>query len=674
MRPKDSSGFTFRALISVRPSLAVFAYQSALPPAEAKHCHFSSPAIRRKEKDKSMITRISSFIHRSHVGCKQTLAIALCTLAFTTLASGQSWTALNNQPTFYAGTALLLTDGTVMVQQMTNTGFGTGGWWRLTPDGFGSYVNGTWSPLAAMPAGYGPLFYGSAVLPDGRVVVVGGEHNLNQNGAETNMGAIYNPATNSWTSIAPPSGVSLIGDAASVVLPNGTFMLSDCCSSNQYLLNAFSLTWTFTGSGKADRNSEEGWALLPNSKVLTVDASNSTNSELYNPATGTWSTAGSTIVPLSDGSPNFEVGPSVLRPDGTVFATGGTSNTAIYNTVTGAWSVGPTFSSGLDVADGPAALLPSGNVLVMASPGVFNPPSQFFEFNGTNLLSVPAAAGSSGITSFQGRMLVLPTGQIFFTDQTPFVQVYTASGTFQNSWRPTIASVASSLTAGTTNNAISGTQFNGLSQGGMYGDDAQMATNYPLVRITNNATAHVVYAKTHSHSTMAVATGSATVSTQFDIPATIDTGASTLQVVANGIPSAAVAVTINPPPAQARGTIVVGGAVTCFDGGGCDSGTATITMNGRPETIVYDGTGVNGPGTLQGIAVAFANAFNGDSGSFVTAAAVQDANPPYNWDINFVTKATGNVNYVFSTAINSFGGNDPGFSLTPTLGQLTGGH
>ncbi len=611
--------------------------------------------------------RISSFINwRGHLRCKQILAIALCMLAFTSLASAQGWTALNHQPTFYAGTALLLTDGTVMVQQMTNTGFGTGGWWRLTPDGFGSYVNGTWSPLAGMPAGYGPLFYGSAVLPDGRLVVVGGEHNLNQNGVETNKGAIYDPATNSWTSIAPPSGVTLIGDASSVVLANGTFMLSDCCSSSQYLLNASNLTWTFTGSGKADRNSEEGWTLIPNGNVLTVDASNSTNSELYNPATGTWSTAGSTIVPLSDGSPNFEVGAAVLRPDGTVFATGGTSNTAIYNTATGGWSVGPTFSSGLDVADGPAALLPSGNVLVMASPGVFNPPSQFFEFNGTNLLSVPAAAGSSGITSFQGRMLVLPTGQIFFTDQSSFVQIYTASGTFQNAWRPTITSVASSLTAGTTNNAISGTQFNGLSQGAMYGDDAQMATNYPLVQITNNATAHVVYAKTHNHSTMAVATGSTIVSTQFDIPLTIDAGASTLQVVANGIPSAAVAVTINPPPAHAHGTIVVSGTPS-------DSGTADITMNGQTETIVYDSTGVNGPGTTQDIAVAFASAFNNDPGSFVTATAVQDANPPYNWDINFITKTTGNVNYVFSTAINSFGGNDPGFSLTPTLGQLTGG-
>jgi hypothetical protein len=142
-------------------------------------------------------------------------------------------------------------------------------------------------------------------------------------------------------------------------------------------------------------------------------------------------------------------------------------------------------------------------------------------------------------------MLVLPTGQVLFTDGTKTVQIYTASGTYESAWQPKILKVESTLTHGTKNNKIQGRQFNGLSQGAMYGDDAQMATNYPLVRITNTATGNVVYCKTHNHSTMAVATGAENVSTYFDIPATIGTGASTLEVVANGIPSVAVAVTID---------------------------------------------------------------------------------------------------------------------------------
>src|SRR6478736_9254220 len=100
-------------------------------------------------------------------------------LAFVLPMSGQTWTALTNQPGVPVGTPLLLTDGTVMVQQMNPNGFATGQWWRLTPDNTGSYLNGTWTHLASMPTGYAPLFYASAVLPDGRVVVEGGEHNGN---------------------------------------------------------------------------------------------------------------------------------------------------------------------------------------------------------------------------------------------------------------------------------------------------------------------------------------------------------------------------------------------------------------------------------------------------------------------------------------------------------------
>ena len=65
------------------------------------------------------------------------------------------------------------------------------------------------------------------------------------------------------------------------------------------------------------------------------------------------------------------------------------------------------------------------------------------------------------------------------------------------------------------------------------------------MRITNNSTHHVFYARTHNHSSMGVATGTAIVSTNFDVPAGAETGLSTLEVVANGIPSAAVTVTVN---------------------------------------------------------------------------------------------------------------------------------
>jgi hypothetical protein len=83
---------------------------------------------------------------------------------------------------------------------------------------------------------------------------------------------------------------------------------------------------------------------------------------------------------------------------------------------------------------------------------------------------------------------------------------------------------------------ISGKGFNGVTQGAAYGDDVQAATNFPLVRIKNLLTSHVVYSRTHDHSSMAVASDEE-VSTHFDVPAAQEPGLSLLEVVANGVAS-----------------------------------------------------------------------------------------------------------------------------------------
>jgi hypothetical protein len=337
-----------------------------------------------------------------------------------------------------------------------------------------------------------------------------------------------------------------------VILPNGTLMQANCCTKEQALFNASKLTWSATGAGKFDVNDEEGWELLPNGKVLTTDAyvfqydASGTNSELYNPATGSWSSAGSTVVQLWDScggadAASFEVGPAVLRPDGTVFATGantcGAGHTAIYNSHTGTWAAGPDFPGVLGDADGPAALETNGNVLIFTSASRFYPPAgQFLEWNGSNFTLVTPPASAAQDASYVGHFLLLPTGQIMFTDFSNDIEIFTPAGTYDPSWAPAISSAPTTVQRGKSY-SISGTQFNGLSQGAAYGDDFQDATNYPLVRIVNQATGHIAYCRTHGHSTMAVATGSKTVSTHFDVPANAETGVSQLFVVANGIPS-----------------------------------------------------------------------------------------------------------------------------------------
>jgi len=448
----------------------------------------------------------------------------------------------------------LLTDGRVLVHDERGDNGTWGNWWTLTPDLYGNYANGTWTQVATMPPLYGPNSFGSAVLPDGRFIVEGGEQNFGRE-AETTLGAIYDPVANTWTMVNPPSGWRTIGDGISVVLSNGTYMQASCCDNPPHaaLLDPVSLTWSATGTGKFDPYAEEGMTLLPGGKVLDVDTyylhydPNGKNYELYDPGSGAWSVAGSTPVQLWDSAANcggqgkatYELGPAILRPDGTVFATGANScaagHTAIYSVSSGTWTAGPDFPNGLDIADGPAALLPDGNVLMMTSPGVFNYGSVFFEWDGTKLNQVPGPPRGPSDSSFFGHMLVLPTGQILFTDFSSDVEIYTSPGSPYPGIAPSALLLSAVLSRGSSI-LLYGYHFNGASQACAYGDDFQCASNYPLVRITNKSTGHVFYCRTHGHNTMAVGYPGPTY-THVDIPANMETGASHLEVVVNGIAS-----------------------------------------------------------------------------------------------------------------------------------------
>jgi hypothetical protein len=81
-----------------------------------------------------------------------------------------TWTPLAHNAPSSVDLMLLLSDGTVMVQQSGTSR----GWYRLTPDIHGSYVNGIWSILPSMHDTR--LYFSSQVLKDGRAFVAGGEY------------------------------------------------------------------------------------------------------------------------------------------------------------------------------------------------------------------------------------------------------------------------------------------------------------------------------------------------------------------------------------------------------------------------------------------------------------------------------------------------------------------
>jgi len=95
----------------------------------------------------------------------------------------------------------------------------------------------------------------------------------------------------------------------------------------------------------------------------------------------------------------------------------------------------------------------------------------------------------------------------------------------------------------TNRDCSTGTQLAGLDPGATYGDDVQDNTNFPLVRITNSKSGVVTYAPTSGWSSVSIAPGAAS-STHFAVPGTTPAGPSTLVVVANGISSPPVPITI----------------------------------------------------------------------------------------------------------------------------------
>jgi hypothetical protein len=137
--------------------------------------------------------------------------------------------------------------------------------------------------------------------------------------------------------------------------------------------------------------------------------------------------------------------------------------------------------------------------------GVFSNPTQLFDFDpGTNALSPVSPAIPDGNLPFQpsypSRMLILPTGQLLFSDASPQLWVYTSTGGADARLRPIITGVKYN---GRGIFTLTGQQLNGQSAGAAYGDDDQMDSNYPIIRMVSGS-GKVYYARTTNWSQIGI--------------------------------------------------------------------------------------------------------------------------------------------------------------------------
>ena len=471
--------------------------------------------------------------------------LAVEVLEARTLPAG-TWTALANLAPSSSGlgTMMLLSDGTVMVQG-GGSAAAVSTWYQLTPDGSGSYVNGTWGQLASM--GHTRLYYGSNVLTDGRVLVQGGEYS--NAGSFTRTGEIYDPLADTWTNIQN-FPLSQFGDDPTVMLPDGRVLAGYLQGPATYIYDPGADNWTFAANKLLnDRSDEETWIKLPDDSVLTYDVFANGHAQRYDPSLNQWVDAGNVPVNLSSGQVGSEMGPATMLPDGRALFVGATNHTALYDPGSNSWTAGPDMPSGIGADDAPGAMLPNGHFIFAADHPLFHAPTTIFDFdpatNSLTTVDVPSAVGLNNKVAYVTRMLVLPTGEILFCNATNQLWVYTPDGAPDPSWAPVINDISDN---GDGSFHLMGTQLNGISEGASYGDDAEMSSNYPLVQLTD-ADGNVFYARTFNWSSTGVATGAAVASTEFTLPAGINPGDYSLSVVTNGIASDPVMFTVSAPAA-----------------------------------------------------------------------------------------------------------------------------
>jgi len=441
---------------------------------------------------------------RSALSILPIIGVVFAAINPTLVRAQGTWTPLAHEPPGATiGLMILLPDGTVMGHDTSIN------WYRLTPDNRGSYVNGTWTTLA--PMNESREYFGSQVLTDGRLFVVGGEYGTGEQNAE-----VYDPATNIWTPVIVPSGLGkiLFDDCETEMLPDGTVLISPKAASSTaaYTLVFDPITNTIsTAPVRIDAEEEESWVKLPDNSILQNDVS---ISERFIPSQNEW---------IYDSDPPVDIwaigetGAALLLPNGKAFFLGASGNTLLYtpsgNATPGTWSAGPVIPDGNVASDAPAAMLVTGNMLCAFQPGPatdgISSSTAFYEYDPvansfTNASNAPASSATwdtGGIL-----MLDLPDGTVLVSYlEGNSLYVYTPSGAPIEAGKPSVASITQN---GDGSFHLVGTLLNGISAGAAYGDDAQMDTNRPLVRLTDSG-GNVSYARTYNWSSTGVATGSA---------------------------------------------------------------------------------------------------------------------------------------------------------------------
>jgi N-acetylneuraminic acid mutarotase len=211
----------------------------------------------------------------------------------------------------------------------------------------------------------------AVVLKSGKILVSGG---LGTGSAVLGGGELYDPSTGVW-SPAGSLSVARFGHSATL-LQSGKVLVTGGCTSNSCstitavseLYDPATNSWSSTGSLNVARYSQAA-VRLNTGMVLAIGGSNGTvtaSCELYDPATGTWSNAANmTVARYLDGA--------TLLQSGKVLVTGGTQSrfpigsAELYDPTANTWTLTGNMTTARYAHT--ATLLTDGTVLVTGGEG-----------------------------------------------------------------------------------------------------------------------------------------------------------------------------------------------------------------------------------------------------------------------------------------------------------------
>ncbi|MEX2135928.1 MAG: kelch repeat-containing protein [Chloroflexota bacterium] len=275
-----------------------------------------------------------------------------------------SWTATGamlEARTSYTATPLL--DGTVLV---------AGGVGADTSDFFANILasaelydpsTGQWTATGAMLGVR--TGHTATLLPDGKVLVVGGGSSSDGDGGPLSSAELYDPATGSWTATGSTIGAG--PGRTATLLNNGEVLVTGGSQGNfepvafAELYDPSTGSWSATADMVEARSGHTATRLLDGKVLVTGSGTELAPAELYDPNTGQWTATGSM-------GGIFIGHTATLLLDGKVLVAGGMAGTGalasaeLYDPSTGQWTAtGVMLEARLFHTATP---LPGGKVLV----------------------------------------------------------------------------------------------------------------------------------------------------------------------------------------------------------------------------------------------------------------------------------------------------------------------